>query len=174
MNTKSLILNIIIALIPVIAGSLIGFLSTSYKNTDKKKDYDDWYENLYKPSSLSPPPLVFSIVWPILYLMLGASLFMTIYKQKLKTPQLLTLYGVFFAHLTINLTYPIMQFRLKSLAGAMIACWFTFLSALLLTFLYYRARSQIAIYLMIPYILWLSFACVMATHLRWKNGDGRM
>lgn len=168
MNTKSLILNIIIALIPVVAGSLIGFLSTSYKEKT-----NDWYENLDKPSYI-PPPLVFSIVWPILYLMLGASLFMTIYKQKLKTPQLLTLYGVFFAHLTINLTYPIFQFRLKSLTGAMISCWFTFMSALLLTFLYYRARSQIAIYLMIPYILWLSFACVMATHLRWKNGDGRM
>ena len=61
---KKFIINAYYILLPIILGSLVGFLI---------KDYMD-YQMLLKPP-LSPPKIVFPIAWSIIYLLMGLAYF---------------------------------------------------------------------------------------------------
>ena len=72
-NMKEKVKNIIIFLIP----TLIGLISSFF--VDK-----DFYSSINKPS-FAPPSILFPIVWTILYLLMGVSLY-RIYKRNKNKP----------------------------------------------------------------------------------------
>lgn len=115
-----------------------------------------WYVTLNKPF-FSPPNWVFGPVWTILYIMMGISLCMVwISKGKLKQNAL----HLFFIQLGLNVLWSLIFFGWHNPLLALvdiIALWI----AIVLTIKYFYPVSRLAAYLLIPYILWISFASIL-------------
>lgn len=109
----------------------------------------------YLPQSpLTPPPLVFSIVWSILYILMGVSAAL-IY---IAAPRGLKDQHLFYAGtLILNFLWPVLFFAL----GLRLAALVTLLVMLALaigTVIRYRPIRPLAAWLQLPYALWLCFA----------------
>ena len=109
----------------------------------------------YLPQSpLTPPPVVFSVVWSVLYILMGvsAALVYTALPRGLKDQHLL-----YFGTLILNFLWPVLFFAL----GLRLAALVTLLVMLALavgTVVRYRPVSRPAAWLQVPYALWLCFA----------------
>ena len=105
---------------------------------------------------LSPPGWLFPIVWTILYLLMGYSSYRvyTAGKSPALTQKALKLY---FAQLAVNFLWPIVFFLLGWYLAAffvLIALWIL----ILLTVRNFSAIDEAAGDLLIPYLLWVTFA----------------
>lgn len=105
---------------------------------------------------LSPPGWLFPIVWTILYLLMGYASYRVLTSSATpeKVRNALILYG---AQLAVNFLWPLVFFRL----GWYWVSFFVLLVLWVLIFLTIRAFSEIdekAGDLLLPYILWVTFA----------------
>ena len=105
---------------------------------------------------LSPPGWVFPIVWTILYLLMGYSSYRvyTAGKSPAFTKQALKLYA---AQLLVNFVWPIVFFAF----GWYLVAFFILIGLWILILLTIRAFTRIdetAGDLLIPYLLWVTFA----------------
>ena len=136
--------------LPLIAGFIGSVFTTSSITT--------WYAALNKPS-FNPPNWIFGPVWTILYLLMGISLYL-IWSKGIKKRSSKTALVVFLIQLALNSLWSILFFGLKSPFLAfieIIILWFMILATIIN---FYRI-SKIASYLLIPYLLWVSFAFVL-------------
>ena len=113
------------------------------------------YQNLNQPP-LAPPGWLFPIVWTVLYLLMGYSSYriLTSHVQPTQIRRALALYG---GQLLVNFLWPPVFFGLQWRLTA----FFILLLLWLLIFLTVRAFSTIdekAGDLLIPYLLWVTFA----------------
>ena len=107
---------------------------------------------------LSPPSWLFPVVWTILYTLMGIASYLVATSDKTYRAQsALAVYGI---QLFFNFLWSIVFFNLG-------AYWFAFVWLILLwvliiitTVLFYRI-SKSAGYLMIPYLLWVTFAAYL-------------
>ena len=116
----------------------------------------DIYGELNTPP-LSPPSILFPIVWTALYILMGVSSLL-VYNRRETDPsaarQGLTYYA---ASLVVNFAWSIIFFTAGALIFAFV--WLLFLLYLIIrTLLCYRKVSPLAAYLQIPYVLWVAFA----------------
>lgn len=102
---------------------------------------------------LAPPSWLFPVVWTILYILMGiASYLVFISKKPNKTA--LTVYGI---QLIFNFFWSIIFFNLELYLFAFI--WLVLLWLLIFkTAILFYQISKPAGYLMIPYLLWVTFA----------------
>jgi tryptophan-rich sensory protein len=146
-NFSKLVVSIVLCLATGIIGAV--FTASSVEN---------WYILLQKPA-FSPPSWVFSPVWTILYILMGISLYI-VWDKGLQYPRVKNGMIIFGIQLFLNLLWSLLFFGLRSPYYALIEIillWF----AILLTILQFRKISRTASYLLIPYILWVSFATVL-------------
>jgi len=113
------------------------------------------YRQLNQPP-LSPPGWVFPIVWTILYLLMGYASYRVAEsdKDQAQIRGALTVYGV---QLFLNFLWPILFFALEWRLAAfflLIGLWI----AILLTIRRFNAIDERAGDLLIPYLLWVTFA----------------
>ncbi len=148
-NTFKLIISLII---PQLAGGL-----GSYFTIDSVQD---WYPMLEKPA-LNPPSWVFGPVWTTLFLLMGFALYLvwSSYAEASADKKdlikiALTLFGV---QMVLNTLWSIIFFGLHSPGGALIEIVFLWL-AILATIITFAKISKPAAWLLLPYILWVSFA----------------
>lgn len=113
-----------------------------------------WYPTLIKPS-WTPPPWLFGPVWTILYILMGISVW-RIWLSKAKENKTLP-YSLWGIQLFLNFIWSFLFFELHSPFYAMIDIGFLWL-AVLATIISFHRIDQIAAYLLIPYLLWISFA----------------
>jgi len=114
-----------------------------------------WYAILAKPS-LNPPNWVFAPVWLLLYTLMGISAYM-IWEKGISKKEVKHAIYVFSAQLILNSLWSILFFGLRSpIAGLIdiVILWGLIIATIVLFF----RISKIAGYLLIPYILWVSFA----------------
>ncbi len=123
----------------------------------------EWYQSLIKPA-LQPPPIVFSIVWSVLYLMLAASLSLVsiMPDAQKKTLALYVLTGV------LNVLWTYTFFTLANPGGAVFVLIITIIAAIALFSDVYR-YNRIASYLIVPYMVWLCFALYLNYELAFFN-----
>jgi len=117
-----------------------------------------WYATLQKPA-FTPPNWLFAPAWGTLYLLMGISAFL-IWKRGLDNPQVKRALIVFLIQLALNALWSVVFFGLESpLYGVIViaALWI----AILLTILNFFKISTTAGLLLLPYILWVSFAAVL-------------
>ena len=139
--------------IPLILGFLIGYFNKP----------DKWYFNL-KKSILTPPGIVFSIVWTILYLAIGISFYLTL-KDK---PYIYYLIPII--HLILNLLYTPLLFRYHNILLSSIICLLTLITGLIILYLFNKwNNNKLAVKLLIPYIIWLVFANYLSFSLYHLN-----
>lgn len=143
-NWKILIACILIVFI-------IGFLGSIFTTSAVKSA---WY--LDNKSSLTPPNYIFPIAWNILFLLLAISLYFSYTETKNKS-KVIILYGI---NLFLNLFWSILFFGLKNPSAAFIDLIFLWLSILSLIIFNWKTNRKAA-YLLIPYLLWVSFAGIL-------------
>jgi tryptophan-rich sensory protein len=117
-----------------------------------------WYKALNKPP-FAPPNWVFAPVWTILFLLMGIALYL-VWKQGWSAPGVRMAMIIFFIHLVVNILWSAVFFGLRApLAGffVIVALWFL----IILTIIYFSNISKTAGILLIPYIVWVSFASVL-------------
>ena len=114
----------------------------------------DWFHSLNKPF-LAPPDSVFMPVWTILYIMIILSFILFIkggMNEDKKRPLIF-----FIIQMLLNLAWMPVFFGLKSILGALIIIIFMWIF-LVLTIITFFRHSKLASFLLIPYLLWISFA----------------
>ena len=118
---------------------------------------NNFYKNLKKPS-FTPPSMVFKIVWPVLYVLMFCSSFIIISKETSLIKKVsLTLFGL---QLFLNLIWSPLFFLMKKIRTALlVAVLMTIITGI--TMLLFEKISPISSRLLIPYFLWLVFACVL-------------
>lgn len=111
------------------------------------------YQELNKPP-FSPPGWVFPIVWIILYILMGVAAYLIFKSVSPERKLALTLY---LAQLIVNIIWPILFFRFNAYFLSFL--WIVVLWYLvsLTTRLFFRINEK-AGWLMVPYLLWVSFA----------------
>ncbi len=146
-----------------IACSVLFFAAVAAMGAAFTDTSSEWYQSLIKPA-LQPPPIVFSIVWSVLYLMLAASLSLVslMPDAQKKTLALYVLTGV------LNVLWTYTFFTLQNPGGAVFVLIITIIAAIALFSDVYR-HNKIASYLLIPYMVWLCFALYLNYELAFFN-----
>jgi translocator protein len=117
-----------------------------------------WYRALNKPS-FSPPNWVFGPVWTVLYLLMGISAFL-IWEKGLNKKEVRVALIYFLIQLICNFLWSLLFFGFYSPLIALIDI-FVLWVAISLTIIKFHSISKPAAYLLIPYLLWVSFAAVL-------------
>jgi benzodiazapine receptor len=140
------ILKILFVFTPLILGFSISLLYTAD---------GEWYRNLKKPE-LIPPSIAFSIVWSILYLLFGISMYYSIYNKSY------WYWIIPVVHLALNLSFTPVMFGANNLLLAFIITILTLFTSLMIILQFYVTKNIMSIFLLIPYVLWLVFASYLA------------
>ena len=140
-NWKILILSFFVVFLTAYLGSLL-------------TDTGQWYENI-KPS-ITPPSFVFPIVWNILFILIAISLYFALTSGK-NTKLISFLFGI---NLLLNFLWSFLFFYLKQPSYSLIEIIFLWLSILLLI-IYTWNINKTSSYLLIPYLLWVTFATLL-------------
>lgn len=117
-----------------------------------------WYEALAKPA-FTPPSWVFGPVWIMLYALMGIAAFL-VWEKGWKRKDVKIAIGIFFAQLVLNTLWSIIFFGLQNIGLALLEIVILSL-AILLTIIVFAKISRPAAWLLVPYILWVSFAAYL-------------
>jgi translocator protein len=142
--------------------ALAGFLAASFAvaaigGTFTSAGMPEWYMSLEKPA-FNPPSWVFGPVWTALYIMMAVAAWLVWKASGFRgAATALTLY---FVQLALNLAWSGIFFGLRAPGWALVeivALWIAILATIVLFF----RHSRVAGWLMVPYLLWVSFAAVL-------------
>jgi translocator protein len=131
------------------AGFLSGLLSMSGMGD---------YQKIAKPA-FSPPGWIFPIVWTILYLLMAIA-FYRIYLLGKQGRDVKKATLCYFIQLVLNFLWSIIFFRFE-LYGLAFLELLLLLAFILLTTVEFYKKDRIAGLLMVPYILWVTFAAFL-------------
>ena len=139
--------GLVVSLMICFAAGGIGGLATT-------QGLDAWYETLDKPT-WNPPNWVFAPVWTTLYGLMGTAVWLVwrggVWNEVKSAVVLFTV------QLVLNGLWSILFFGLQNPGGALIEIVALWLAIVATTMLFFRS-SMIAGGLMMPYLLWVSFA----------------
>ena len=122
-----------------------------------------WYAGLAKPA-WTPPPRVFGPVWSLLYLSMGVAAWLVWRERGLQSAPL----ALFALQLALNALWSAVFFgaRRPGLAFAeIVLLW----GAVLATAVSFRPASSAAALLLLPYLLWVTFAAALNFSVWRKN-----
>ena len=129
-------------IIPVIVGGIVGLIISKFID----------YNSIQKPP-LSPPAILFPIIWTILYILMGVSY--GILKSKNLVDEEID--RIYYMQLAINALWPIFFFAFKWRLFSFV--WIILLAfAVLLMIIKFYQKNKLAGLLQIPYLLWTIFA----------------
>lgn len=133
-------------LYPLITGLLASFLTRGNM---------DIYQRISVPP-LSPPSVVFPIVWTILYILMGISLY--IVRVSRASDEVKKIGYIFYAlQLLFNFVWPILFFNLGAYTFS--AVWLGIMIVLIiLNIIWFAKVNNVSAYLLIPYLVWCLFA----------------
>lgn len=118
----------------------------------------NWYQSLNKPF-FTPPNWLFGPVWIILYILMAIAVFF-IWEIKPVSDNRQKALIIFFVQLLLNTIWSIIFFGFKNPSvafGSIILLWFL----ILLTIIKFYKLNKTAGFLLIPYILWVSYASLL-------------
>lgn len=143
--------RLIVAVLVAQSAGLIGSLFTT-------PAIPTWYAHLEKPA-FTPPGWIFGPVWVMLYTFMGIASFL-VWQKRQANPVADKALVVYTVHLIMNALWSVLFFGLKSPGSAfveIVILWFMILAVIKL---FHRVDWRAA-YLMMPYVLWVSFAAVL-------------
>ena len=146
-----MIKKIIISLLVCLVAGFLGSIFTTPSITT-------WYASLTKPS-FNPPNWLFAPVWTILFILMGISAFL-VWQKGLKKKGVKKALVFFLAQLIFNVLWSFFFFKFHSPFLALldiIFLWFL----ILLTMIKFFKINNTASLLLIPYLLWVSFASIL-------------
>ena len=143
--------------IPLAVGGLATLLAGGMGN----------YKSFAQPP-LSPPGWVFPVVWTFLYLAMGYASFRVYTREKDPGQRRLALilYGL---QLFFNFLWPIVFFRFEAFLGAFVVLIALWILIVLTMWQFYKSDER-AGDLLIPYLLWVTFAGYLNLGVYLLNG----
>ena len=127
-------------IVAVILAAAIGSMASTSAGTDS------WYLLLEK-SDLNPPSYVFGIVWPILYILMMISAFLSYQK----------IFSIFIIQLFFNAAWSWLFFKFQMPLIALLDIYLLIALNIYILNLMYK-ENKLAFLLFIPYVFWISFA----------------
>ncbi len=124
------------------------------------------YADIVKPP-LAPPGWVFPVVWTVLYIMMGAASYLVL--ESGNSPRSIrTSLGIYGVQLAVNFFWPFIFFNWRMYFFAFV--WLVVLWLLVgLTFLLFAYHSKTAGLLLLPYLLWITFAGYLNLSIAFLN-----
>lgn len=124
----------------------------------------DIYSSVETPP-LSPPSIVFPIVWTILFILMGISSARVLIANNYKWNNALTVYVI---QLAVNFLWSIIFFNMRAFLFAFI--WLILLWVLIIVMIrgFYK-YDKAAAFLQIPYLVWVTFAGYLNFGIYWLN-----
>ena len=144
------LVGLLVAIVVCFAAAGIGSLATVGA-------IPTWYAALHKPS-WNPPNWIFGPVWSLLYLMMAVAAWQ-VWRTAGWSGARLAL-GLFASQLVLNVGWSVVFFGLERPGWAfveIVGLWCTILATLLL----FRPISPVAALLLVPYLLWVTFASAL-------------
>lgn len=146
-NTLKLIISVTI---PLLVGGLSGFFTVT--------GVESWYQTINKPS-WNPPNWIFGPVWTALYIMMGVALFLVWKSSSNANTKKLALL-LFAAQMLLNFFWSFIFFNLQQPGWAfaeIVSLWLF----ILFTIFAFARLNNMAAWLLVPYISWVSFAAIL-------------
>lgn len=141
-------------IVSVIGCELVGILGTPFTISA----IPTWYATLNKPF-FAPPNWLFGPAWTLLYFLMGAAFYL-IWKQGWQKKKNKIAGKYFLAQLALNFIWSPIFFGLRMpLLGliVIVAMWIM----IAITMKKFYPLSKPAFYLLVPYLLWVSFATLL-------------
>lgn len=114
-----------------------------------------WYATLIKPE-LAPPNWIFGPVWTTLFALMGIASFL-VWQKGLKNKKVRIALRLFAVQFVFNIFWSIIFFGLHNPGGAFVEIIFLWI-AIFATIISFFRVSRCAGYLLVPYLVWVSFA----------------
>lgn len=122
---------------------------------------DSWYQGLVKPPG-TPPGWVFGPVWSVLYIMMGIAVGRLILRRAT------TAVCVFGMQMVLNLLWTPVFFGMHQIAAALAligAIWLGVAATISLA----RKTDRASGWLLVPYLMWVSYASYLNAGFFWLN-----
>ena len=145
------VLQLVVSLVVCQAAGLVGAIFTT-------PAIPTWYAGLAKPA-FTPPSWLFAPAWTTLFVLMGLAAFL-IWRKGLRERGVKIALAIFIIQLILNVLWSAVFFGLKSPLGGLIVIALLWV-AILLTILSFSGLSRATGLLLLPYILWVSFAAVL-------------
>ena len=152
-----LALAIAIAL-PLAVGGLSSLATTSSIPT--------WYRQLNKPP-WTPPGWLFGPVWTLLYVSMGVAAWL-VWRRGTKEAGVPGALGLFALQIALNGVWTVIFFGLRAPGWALAEIVVLWAAIVATTVQFYRLRPAAGL-LLVPYLLWVSFAVVLNAAIRRLN-----
>lgn len=123
-----------------------------------------WYPALEKPS-FNPPGWIFGPVWTLLYALMGIA-FDQVSRQAGRPAEIRLAQAVFGVQLALNTLWSVLFFGARSPLAALIELILLWI-AVLATVVAFARVSKLAAALLLPYLLWVTFAGLLNASI-WK------
>ncbi|MBI2628715.1 tryptophan-rich sensory protein [Candidatus Pacearchaeota archaeon] len=153
-NKSNKKINWPVLIISFISVAITAFIGSLFTSTEVNSV---WYNSI-KPS-ITPPSWVFPIAWTILYILVAFSIYYAWTSSKnIKQKKVI---GILFAvNLYFNILWSIIYFGQQNIKLALIDAIFIWISIAVLIVNTYKLSKKSA-YLLIPYLIWVSFAIIL-------------
>ena len=153
---KNKFLSFLLFFILTYSASFIGGLATiSFK--------EPWYSQLTK-SNFNPPDWIFAPVWTTLYFMMTLAIWLYWHS---KNRDMNTIY-IYFIHILFNTTWSIVFFAFHNILLALFNLMIL-LCLIIILIIRFKRVNYVSAYLMIPYLLWSSYALFLNLNLLMLN-----
>ncbi len=149
---KPLLVNLFI---PLAVGGLSAFLTM---------DSMQVYQGLRQPP-LAPPGWLFPIVWTVLFLLMGTAAYLVWMRDSTGRNAALLLYGI---QLAFNFVWTLIFFNARNYGLALFWLLLLWMLILLTTIRFFK-ETKAAGWLMIPYLLWVTFAAYLNAGVWYLN-----
>ncbi len=118
-----------------------------------------WYATLQRPA-LAPPNWVFGPVWTTLFALIGVALWL-VWRQVDSSPHEVRLgFGVFVLHFVFNLGWSAVFFGIQEIGWGLVVIGILWLLIVATMWAFDRVDRRAAL-LLVPYLLWVSFAAYL-------------
>jgi len=117
-----------------------------------------WYTTIVKPW-FTPPGSVISTVWIALFALMGLSLFL-VWQKGISEKDSKIAILIFAAQLSVNMLWSYAFFALQSPLAGVVVIVFLWLLILQCIIRFWSIRKEAAL-LLVPYIIWVSFAAFL-------------
>lgn len=143
--------------IPLLVGIISAFLT--------RGGMEDFKSLSHPP--LTPPDMLFPIVWTLLYILMGISAYL-VKTSTTNEENIARAMSIYFYQLVVNFLWPVFFFNLQWFLFSFF--WLVLLWILVAVMIkrFYDVRP-IAAYMNIPYLIWLTFAAYLNLGVWWLN-----
>jgi len=144
-----MVINWALLITLIVLCNLIGVIGAIWTSSDRS-----WYDGINKPS-FTPPGGVIGSVWTLLFTLMGISLYL-VWTSPSSNIKIMAL-TFFVIQFIFNVAWSYLFFGLNKPLWAFIEILVLLVFIIITTFYFFKV-NKLSGYLLIPYILWVSFA----------------